>query len=107
MVEQPSHGDALLVATTQRIPPFPRNVPTTFPLDDVIDVKQLQDPEQIIVRDPSLGHSLTRVRVDDLVAECSEGQVWSLRNICELARRGFRDRATIDRPQATKNSEQA
>lgn len=54
------------------------------------NVEQLNQPAVVI---PLLNSSLARVRVDDLVAESTQRQVWFLRHIEQFGRSRFGDRA--------------
>lgn len=69
MVEQPRHRDPLLVATTQRIPPLSRDVPSALALDDVGDIEEGEDVHQVGVSD-----STCRRKVSDQQGEEGEGQ---------------------------------
>jgi len=127
VVEEASHGESLLVASTERVPPFSLRVPPTLTLDDAVHLEQLQDREEVRIRDAACvregstsaptrrgnrergrartsEHLRPRVRVDDLVAQGAERQVRSLRDVGELARRRLGDRTTCDEHEPVREA---
>ena len=72
VVEQTRHSDSLLVATTQRIAPFTLHIPATFSFDDIIDLKELENIDQVFILDALGMHLIDRVWVNDLITQRTE-----------------------------------
>jgi hypothetical protein len=65
VVEEPGHGDALLVAAGERVAPLPRLVPAALALDDALDLHDLEDAKQVIVGDATCALRGPQVRNTD------------------------------------------
>ena len=72
VVEQTRHSDSLLVATTQRITPFTLHIPAAFSFDDIIDLKELENIDQVFILDALGMHLIDRVWVNDLITQRTE-----------------------------------
>lgn len=86
----------LLVASREGITPLTLTIPTTFALHNVIQLNDLKDLLKILVRIAIGLHVLYSVRVDDLVAEGSKGQIRALRNIEDVLGMRAMDSATYE-----------
>jgi len=66
VVEQPRHGDALLLAAGEDVHPVGDGVPAAVALLDVRQLDQVQVRHQVRVAHPLGHHVRVSVRVDDL-----------------------------------------
>lgn len=73
VVEEASHGDALLIAAREGVSPLTLHVPAAFALDEAFDRYDGHVAEEIFVGDAASSHLGHGVGVDDLVAEGAEG----------------------------------
>ena len=94
MIEQPSHCDLLLVAARQGVPPLFARVQSALLFHQMQHMQLFQDRMQIVVGLARCTEFLFTLRVDNLVAESTRGEVRSLRDVCEFSGRRFVYRAT-------------
>lgn len=107
VVEEPGHGDALLQTAGEGVAPLGFGIPAfRVHVDEVLELKELENGEEIRVGDASGSHLPQRVRVDNLLAERTTRQVWALREVENGVERRLVDRAAVDGPQATENAEE-
>lgn len=76
MVEQPRSCNPLLVSSAQCVRPVLLRVPTALPFNDAVQLNDLEALEQLVVRSVCLGRW-----VNDLVAQSTEREVRSLRDV--------------------------
>ena len=107
MVEESSHGDALLEADGEDVAPFVFGVPATGPVDDVRYIDRFEPLQEVGVGNILGTHLAEAVRVDNLLAESTAGEVRPLRDVEDGAVRGFVHGATVDRPEAAEDTEEA
>lgn len=99
VIEQPCHRDPLFIPSAKSISPLFCNVPSSFPLDDILHANDSQDIIKIVVRHTAPFHLSLRVRVYNLVSECSKAEVWALWDVREIFSWGLADRATCILPR--------
>lgn len=72
----------------------------------MVQVKNSEDREEIVVGDSLATHYVEGIWVDDLLAERTRAEVGSLRDIENLGQRGFANGAAINGPKAPEDSEE-
>lgn len=78
MIEEPAPSYSLLITAAKCLSPVAYGIPATLTSNHMLHTDVGQYREQIIVGDSTLVHLGPGVRVDDLVAQSSDGQVWPL-----------------------------
>jgi hypothetical protein len=72
----------------------------------MVEIENAENIEEIVVRDSLCAHGADGVGVDDLLAERAGAEVGTLRDVEDLGERWFADCATIDGPEAAKDTEE-
>lgn len=72
----------------------------------MVQVKDFKDGKKVRIGDSFAAHGTERIRVDDLLAKRTGGEIGSLRNVEHLSKRGLADGAAIDWPKPTENTEE-
>ena len=107
VVEEASHGDALLQAAREHVAPLGLGVPPfVVQVHEVRQVERLEDGEEVGVGGTALAHLPQRVRVDDLLAQRAAREVGPLRQVEDGGKGRLVDGAAVDRPQAAENAEE-
>lgn len=105
VVNQATHGDALLFTSGQDVIPVVLCVPAAFSADQVAEANFFEDVLQFVIGDILVLLSLMRVGVDQLIAQRSIWKVGSLWDIENLLSRRLVNGATGGGPQLPQDSE--
>ena len=107
VVDESGHGHALLFTAGEHVSPVIIGVPAIrLTSNDMRKAHILHDLVQIVVGDASALEIGDAVRVDNLVAKATVGQVGSLWDVENLLNRWLSQGATLGRPELAKNSEE-
>lgn len=79
MIHQPRQCHSLLLSSRQHILPLFPCIPTSFSIGQVAQSNLFQHPTQLIVPASTLAHIHLGMRVDDLISERTDAEVWPLR----------------------------
>ena len=107
VIDESGHGHALLFTTGEHVSPVVIRVPAIrLTSNDMRKAHILHDLVQIVIGDTSALEIGDAVRVDNLVAKSTVGQVRSLWDVENLLNRWLSQSATLGRPELAKNSEE-
>ena len=98
VVNQSSHRHALLLTAGKHVIPLVLRVPTTLTLHQVFKLDLSENFLEFLLVDTLAFHVLNCVRVYNLIAQCSLGQVGSLRDVEDLVDSGLLDAAAENGP---------
>lgn len=99
MVEEPSHGEPLLVSSREGISPFALRVPPSLAFDDRLEFQHTQDRAKVVVAHAAGIHLRSSVGIDDLIAKGAEREIGSLRDVGEFGRGRLRDGSAWQRQE--------
>mmetsp|Transcript_8929 Transcript_8929/g.17256 ORF Transcript_8929/g.17256 Transcript_8929/m.17256 type:complete len:214 (+) Transcript_8929:3545-4186(+) len=106
VVQQTSQGDSLLLPSAERVIPFFFFVHASSLICEVWQVDSRKQVNQVLVIIAFLQHFSLGIRVNNLVTQCSNRQVGSLRHIEQLVHGWLVNLAPEQWPQLTKDPEQ-
>ena len=106
VVNQPSHRHALLLTARKHVIPLVLRVPATLTLHQVFKLDLSENFLEFLLVDTLAFHVLNCVRVYNLIAQCSLGQVWALGDVEDLIDGWLVDYATEDWPKLPEDTEQ-
>ena len=106
VVNQASHGDALLLTAGEDIVPVSNGVPGAFSAYEVVEAHFIQDDLKAFLINLFSSHLFDGVRVDNLVTKCALRQIGSLRDVEDLINGWLVDYAAKDWPELPENTEQ-
>lgn len=107
MVKHASKTHSLLLATAQHILPLLASIPAALAVREVSQASFLQDALQVVLRLSLLTHIMVAVRVDDLVTEGTDAEIWPLwqEHDAVLANiLGSTNQSTVDGPKSGENT---
>ena len=103
MVEESSHRDSLFLTTGKHIVPIVDWIETFLSLLNVVQFHPFQQLTDLLI---SVGDSLLWVRVNNLVSECSWGEVGALWDVEQLVHVWSFEDTSCKRPKTAEDSEQ-
>lgn len=107
VVEETGHGYALLETAGENVTPLSFGVPAfVVELDEVLEAKDLEDIEEIVVRDGLGPHLAERVGVDDLLAEGATGEIGALGDVEDGVEGRLIDGAAVNGPETAEDTEE-
>lgn len=72
----------------------------------MVEIKNAENIEEIVVRDSLCTHGADGIRVDNLLAERAGTEVGSLGDVEDLGEGWFADCAAVDGPEAAEDAEE-
>lgn len=106
VIDQSAHRHSLLFATAEDIVPVVLGVPAALTVDEVFESDLAEELSEVILRDVLGELILFGIWIDELVSQCSVGEVRSLRNVEDLFEWGFVQLTSINGPELSHDSEQ-
>lgn len=96
----------MLFATAEDIVPVVLGIPAALTVDEVFESDLAKELSEVIFRDVLGELILFGIWIDELVSQCSVGEVRSLRNVEDLFEWGFVQLTSIHGPELSHDSEQ-
>lgn len=105
MIEQPRHRDPLFLTAAKHVQPVGDSIQSPLSLEQIVELGTSE-----VVLEDLIGGAATfrlgpRVGIGELVTERTEGHVRFLRDVEQLATRGFDEFSAKQRPQFAEDSE--
>ena len=105
VVEEASHGDALLLAHGEGLGPILLLLPAVA-RQEVFQLDLLHELCEVVVGDAARSHLLLGVRVEELLAQRAGSQVRALGDVEHIVGLGTNDMSNFEGPKSREHSEQ-
>ena len=96
---------ALFFTAREDVDPILGGIPASFTLEQVGKLSILQNNEKIVISDALALHIRKLIRIDDLIAESTNGEVGTLRDEHDILEGRTRDNTLLGGPQLVQDTE--